>query len=82
MRSAILDVGNSFPFYEVSIGYRAVTLFAADELEEAQIGYSIDINGQFLTGTGDGDWYSSWRVIGNKDETGDPIFIDSKRKLK
>jgi hypothetical protein len=77
MRSDILDAVNSFPFNEVSVGYRLVTLFTADELEEAQIGYSIDINGQSLTGTGDGDWHPSWLVIGNEDETGDPIFIDA-----
>lgn len=77
MRNDILDVVNSFPFNEVSIGYRIVTLFSSNELGEAQLGYSVDINGQSLAGTGDGDWHPSWLVIGNEDETGDPIFIDT-----
>ncbi|SDP15189.1 hypothetical protein SAMN04487897_14028 [Paenibacillus sp. yr247] len=76
MRNDILDMVNSFPLKEVSIGYRTVTLFSSDELEKAQIGYSIDKNGQSLTGNADGDWLQSWLVIGYEDETGDPIFID------
>ncbi|MGQ7887485.1 hypothetical protein [Paenibacillus sp. WC2504] len=71
-----MDMVNSFPFKEVSVGYRTVTLFSSDELEKAQIGYCIDTNGQSLTGNGDGDWLQSWLVIGYEDETGDPIFID------
>ena len=77
MKKDILDVINSFQFNEVSLGYRTVTLFSSEDLEEAQLGYSVDIDGQSLVGTEEGDWLSSWLVIGNEDETGDPIFIDT-----
>jgi hypothetical protein len=77
MRKDILDVIKTFPFNEVSLGYRMVTLCPPEEFEQAQIGYSVDPNGQSLVGTGQGDWYSSWLVIGYEDGTGDPIFVDT-----
>jgi hypothetical protein len=61
---------------EVSFGYRTVTVFDEKTIEEAQIGYSKDDQGNNITGTGSGDWKSSWLVIASEDETGDPIFID------
>lgn len=41
------------------------------------MGYSIGPDGTSLTGNKDGDWRSSWLVIGNEELCGDPIFIDT-----
>jgi hypothetical protein len=78
MDENLLDTINSIQFKEVSLGYRTVTIFPSQDLNEAQLGYSIDYDGQLLSGMGEGDWRSSWLVIGNEDETGDPIFIDTE----
>ena len=76
MKNEVLDIINSFPFREVSLGYRTLTLVSTEDLKEAQIGYSVDADGQSLVGINEGDWHSSWFVIADEDETGDPIFID------
>ncbi|MGV2941536.1 hypothetical protein AB5I83_18185 [Mesobacillus sp. LC4] len=80
MDENLLDTINSIQFKEVSLGYRTVTIFPSQDLDEAQIGYSIDYDGQLLSGMGEGGWLSSWLVIGNEDETGDPIFIDTEEE--
>ena len=46
------------------------------ELNKAQIGFSIDKKGQNLVGTYKGNWKSSWLVIANDTELGDPYFVD------
>ena len=52
------------------------------ELNEAQIGYSIDKNGKSLVNSDSnnenmsGNWQSSWVVIATDTELGDPYFID------
>ena len=63
-------------FYEVTIGYTTICLFAESELVEGQKGYSVDPNGKILTGEKDGDWKKSWLVIGHEELCGDPIFVD------
>jgi hypothetical protein len=59
-----LALRQTLGFDEVSLGWRTVTLIPAEELSEAQAGYS---------GPG---WASSWLVIGYEDQLGDPIFVD------
>ncbi|UUZ79100.1 hypothetical protein LJK88_28185 [Paenibacillus sp. P26] len=76
MRKDLVATVHSFPFHEISLGYRTVTLFAEEQLEQAQVGYSIDLKGQSLCGTEEGSWLAQWLVIGFEDETGDPIFVD------
>jgi hypothetical protein len=61
---------------DVSIGYHEIVFFNADNLEEEQIGYAVDAQGQSLSTGEDGDWQEEWLVIGN-DDLGDPIFIDT-----
>lgn len=63
----------------ISIGYSEIHFFAPDALSEGQIGFSIDFNGNSLTGQKEGDWKESWLVIG-LDHLGDPIFIDNRNK--
>ncbi|MCU5459850.1 hypothetical protein OCA96_09205 [Bacillus cereus] len=54
-----------------------IELFNSEEIEEGQLGYSVDDEGQSLTGNGDGDWKEGWIVIGIDLYLGDPIFVDS-----
>ncbi|WP_445613698.1 hypothetical protein [Geobacillus sp. YF-1] len=53
-----------------------VYIFSPDEIDNAQIGYSIDLRGNSLTGENKGDWKGAWLVIGHDLEVGDPIFVD------
>lgn len=62
---------------DISIGYNEINFFNADNLEKAQIGYSIDEKGNSLIGKNSGDWKKNWIVIAT-DSLGDPIFIDSE----
>ena len=60
---------------DISIGYNEINFFKADNLENAQIGYSIDEKGKSLIGKNIGDWKKNWIVIAT-DNLGDPIFVD------
>ena len=71
-----LELRNNFPIESVSFGYTTVTLFARNELKDAQVGYSVSDSGQPFTGEEEGDWKESWFVIGYEDLCGDPIFVD------
>ena len=62
----------------VSLGYTTVKIYTAEELQEAQIGYSVDPSGKSLIDENDeGSWKKEWLVIGYEDLCGDPIFIDT-----
>lgn len=62
---------------EVSVGYRRLILFGAEQLDSEQVGYSRDAQGRDLTGGGAaGEWRDSWVVFGHEDECGDPVFVD------
>ena len=62
----------------IDIGYGGFTFFASEELEKAQVGYSIDSRkNSILKGT-EGEWQKEWIVIGLDDLVGDPIFVDTK----
>lgn len=67
---------NDLSFHEVTIGYTIIYLFAEAELSEGQKGYSVEPNGKSLVGEKDGEWKSSWLVIGFEELCGDPIFVD------
>lgn len=58
----------------------SIHLFSREEIEEGQLGYSIDEDGNSLTGDNEGDWKENWYVIGYDELVGDPIFIDIKNK--
>ncbi|MGQ0455255.1 hypothetical protein ACT4UM_28970 [Bacillus sp. SS-TM] len=45
-----------------------IELFNSEEIEEGQLGYSFDE---------EGDWKEGWIVIGIDSYLGDPIFVDS-----
>jgi hypothetical protein len=71
-----IGIRNAITLEKVSLGYRTVLLFPVAELEEAQLGYSVSDAGETLAGENEGDWKSSWLVIGHEDLVGDPIFVD------
>ena len=60
----------------VSLGHIRVHLFKVEELDKAQLGYSIDLNGNSLVDGENESWKDYWLVIGSEDCCGDPIFID------
>jgi len=72
-----LELISSLPATEVSFGAGGIRLFTDNELEEGQVGYSVDPNGSSLCGEEDGEWKSTWLVIGYDTGVGDPIFIDT-----
>lgn len=64
-------------FGEVSYGVGGVALYELSELQEAQIGYSVDDSGSSLAGKGAGNWDHRWLVIGRETALGDPIFLSA-----
>ncbi|MGE6540550.1 hypothetical protein [Bacillus luti] len=54
-----------------------IELFNSEEIQEGQLGYSVDGEGQSLIGNEEGDWKEGWIVIGLDSYLGDPIFVDS-----
>ncbi|HDR7794597.1 TPA: hypothetical protein QCY19_003240 [Bacillus luti] len=66
---------------EIELEYESepmtIELFNSDEIEEGQLGYSLDEEGQSLIGSAEGDWKEGWIVIGIDSYLGDPIFVDS-----
>lgn len=76
-QSELLTQLKAFEHKEVFFGpqgFRVVSKTA--ELNKAQIGFSIDKSGQSLVGQDKGNWQSSWLVIANDTELGDPYFVD------
>ena len=64
------------PFRSVSFGAMAIRLYEIEQLQSAQVGYSVGADGISFTGNQEGDWRDWWLVIGYEDLSGDPIFID------
>ncbi|WP_019534558.1 hypothetical protein [Paenibacillus ginsengihumi] len=56
--------------------YIALAIYAPEELEKEQIGYSTDEKGRSLASDEDGAWQPGWIVIGRTELTGDPIIVD------
>ncbi len=61
---------------DISFGYREINFVNPDEINDAQVGYSVDWNGNSLITRQEGDWKENWLVIAT-DELGDPIFVDT-----
>jgi hypothetical protein len=60
---------------DISLGYSEINFIQADNLDDEQIGYSVDTNGNSLITGNDGDWQEEWLVIAT-DNVGDPIIVD------
>jgi hypothetical protein len=74
--SSYIALREGIELKEVSLGYRTVWLLPPEDLPQAQLGYSVSPGGESLTGEEDGDWHSTWLVIAENDESGDPLFVD------
>ena len=61
---------------DISLGYNEINFVDTDNLDEAQIGYSVDTNSNSLISDNDGDWKKEWIVIAS-DQLGDPIIVDT-----
>ena len=59
-----------------SIGSSGFRFFTEAEFAEGQLGYSRN-GGESLAGQDEGDWKSTWQVIGYEEACGDPIFVDT-----
>jgi hypothetical protein len=66
---------NALGFDRVDYGVGGIELYPVQELESAQVGYSLDPNGRSLVGDGKGYWHKEWLVIGHETACGDPIFV-------
>ena len=71
-------IRNALPT-EVSFGCGGIALLPLDEIEQAQLGYSVTSDGASLCSGEDGAWQLNWLVIGHDTACGDPVFIDSRR---
>jgi|SRR6185295_2610363 len=61
---------------DISIGYSEINFFPANTLEDEQVGYSVDPNGESLITGQNGDWQEGWIAIAN-DNMGDPFIVDT-----
>ena len=52
-------------------------IFGLNDIEEGQIGYSVDQDGNSLVSVEEGAWKAEWIVIGYETLCGDPIIIDT-----
>jgi hypothetical protein len=66
------------PSKSVSFGSISLQIHAPDEIQEAQLGYSVDPDGNSLITDEEGSWKKNWLVIGYEDLCGDPIFVDTQ----
>src|SRR3954470_17780455 len=70
---------SSLPSRSIALAGMTVHVYSGAELDDAQLGYGVDPNGDSLVGEQEGDWRSGWLVIGYEDFTGDPILVDRDR---
>ncbi len=49
----------------------SIHLFSRDEIEEGQLGYSLDDKDNTLVGNTEGDWKVTWFVIGYDEGLGE-----------
>lgn len=68
---------SSLSVSEISFGAGGLKIFELDELDEQQLGYARNLDGNNLTGDNEGDWKRNWYVIGCDTGVGDPIILDT-----
>ena len=64
-------------FDEISFGCGGIKLFTAEEIDEAQVGYSRSIDGKSFCDGKRGSWRPEWITIGYDTALGDPIILDT-----
>ncbi|MCG7562344.1 hypothetical protein [Pseudoalteromonas sp. McH1-42] len=62
---------------EVFFGSNGFSIADESDIKDFQLGYSVHPDGSALSGPREGDWQSSWIVIGTDTEVGDPFFVDT-----
>lgn len=62
--------------YEIIKDFVDFEVFSFKEIDECQIGYSIDSDGNSLVTEEEDTWNDSWIVIGYETLCGDPIIIE------
>ncbi|KIL51794.1 hypothetical protein [Jeotgalibacillus soli] len=60
--------------------YLHFILFREEEIEDQQLGYSVNDEGESLIGSGEGDWREGWIVIGYEEDLGDPLIVDTSQE--
>ena len=72
----VINKLKSLSIKEVFFGASGFNIVDESSINTLQLGYSIDPDGNDLTGMDEGDWQESWVVIGTDTEVGDPFFVD------
>ena len=76
-RSVYLDKLKDVKVRNVQVGHQGVELVGPDGLDDAQVGFAVDIDGNDLTGTPPEFWGADWLVIALEESMGDPLFVDT-----
>ncbi len=61
---------------DVYFGFSGFRLIPHEDLEDVQLGYKLDPDGEEVTGEADGDWHASWYVFARDLTLDDPVFVD------
>jgi hypothetical protein len=77
----IYDLLTLIPARTISVGFSSFSFVEDQDLKSAQVGYSVDDQGNDLTGTPPERWSKDWVVIGCDGLVGDPIFVNSADPL-
>ncbi|MED1405508.1 hypothetical protein P4U07_22345 [Bacillus mycoides] len=72
----LLDCVDQADDNEIEWKSMSIEFFNSSEIEEGQVGYHVDLDGQNLTSDKEGDWREEWIVIGMDSYVGDPVFVD------
>lgn len=73
----LIDVLSQVENNEIYFGPQGFLIATtASEVEDAQVGFAVDADGAALSGEGLAGWQSSWVVIAQDTELGDPYFVD------
>ena len=67
---------------QIPVMHQALRIEFADEsrLADMQLGYAVDMAGNDLSGTDEGDWCATWLVFGY--DYGDPVFVDTEEQAR
>ena len=73
----IIETIKSKNLGEVFFGSSGFNIAGEANINDFQLGYSVDSDGRDISGSNEGDWQKSWIVIGTDTEVGDPFFVDT-----
>ncbi|QYK11774.1 hypothetical protein K0I63_13475 [Shewanella rhizosphaerae] len=73
----IIEAIKSKKLREVFFGSNGFNIADEENINDFQLGYSVDSDGGDISGSHEGDWQKNWIVIGTDTEVGDPFFVDT-----